>query len=221
MRMRISWFLVILGLSLGVALAQVKAPGRKDAGKAPATAAKKAAPTEMTAKQSPEMAKLVKMLVGTWIVDEKFEAEIWPGAQAGTAKGTDVIRAGPAGNSLIADFKSRSSMGAFSGHGVIWWDAKAGAYRSLWCHSGGPFSCDAGATGKWEGNDLVFTVNTEMMTVGGYGKMSMRQVYSEVKPASFTYSIDFSINGGAMKHMMTAQYSKQGPKTAAMAKKSP
>lgn len=211
--MRISWFLV-LGLSLSLVWAQEK--------KAPPAAAKKAAPPDMTAKQSPEMAKLAKMFVGTWAVDKKFEAEIWPGGQAGTVKGTDVIKAGPAGNSLIADFKSRSSMEAFTGHRVTWWDDKAGVYRSLWCHSGGgPFGCDAGATGKWEGNDLVFTANFEMMTPWGNGKMSMREVYSEVKPASFTFSIDSSINGGAMKRIMTAQYSKSGAKAAAKADKKP
>jgi hypothetical protein len=198
---------VILGLSLGVALAQEKATKAADKmGKAPAAAAKKAAPPDMTVKQSPEMAKLAKMLVGTWAVDEKFEAsELGPGA---TGKGTEVVKAGPAGNSLIADFKAKSTMGPFSGHGVIWWDAKAGAYRSLWCDSEGPGGCDATATGKWEGNDLVFTVNAEMPGPKGAMKLKMRQVYSEVKPASFTFYIDSSINGGAMKRMMTLKYKK-------------
>jgi hypothetical protein len=209
--MRISWFLVILGLSLGVALAQEKATKAADkTGKAPAAAAKKAAPPDMTAKQSPEMAKLAKMMVGTWAVDEKFEAvpEMGPEAQAGTGKGTDMIKAGPAGNSLVSDLKARSSMGPFTGHGVIWWDAKAGAYRSLWCDSEGPGGCDAAATGKWEGNDLVFTLNVEMPSPKGAMKMKMRQVYSELKPASFTFYIDSSINGGAMKRMFTLHYKK-------------
>lgn len=215
MRMRISWFLVILGLSLGVAPAQekaTKAADKKDTAKAPAAAAKKAAPMDMTAKQSPEMAKLVKMFVGTWAVDEKFEAvpEMGPEAQAGTGKGTEVVKAGPAGNSLIADFKARSSMGPFTGHGVIWWDAKAGAYRSLWCDSEGLGGCDAGATGKWEGNDLVFTSNVEMPGPDPKKmmKMKMRQVYSELKPVSFTFYIDSSINGGAMKRMIILKYKK-------------
>ncbi len=211
MRMRISWFLVILGLSLGVALAQEKATKAADkTGKAPAAAAKKAAPPDMTAKQSPEMAKLAKMLVGTWAVDEKFEAvpEMGPEAQAGTAKGTDVVKAGPAGNSLIGDFKASSSMGAFTNHGVIWWDAKAGAYRSVSCDSENPGGCDAGATGKWEGNDLVFTRNVEMMGPKGKMTIEIREVFSELKPASFTFQMDSSIDGGPMKRMMTFKYKK-------------
>lgn len=202
MRMRISWFLVILGLSLGLAWAQDK--------KAPAPVAKKAAPMDMTAKQSPEMARLTKMFVGTWAADEKFEAvpEMGPESQAGTGKGSEVVKAGPAGNSLVADFRARSTMGPFSGHGVIWWDAKAGAYRSLWCDSESPGGCDAGAIGKWEGNDLVFTSYVEMPGPKGVMKMKMRQVYSEMKPASFTFYIDGSINGGAMKRMITLKYKK-------------
>lgn len=202
MRMRISLFLVILGFGLSLAWAQEK--------KAPAAAAKKTPPMDMTAKQSPEMAKLTKMFVGTWMADEKFEAvpEMGPEAVAGTGKGTEVIKAGPAGNSLVADFKVRSTMGPFSGHGVIWWDAKAGAYRSLWCDSESPGGCDATATGKWEGNDLVFTANAEMPGPKGMMKFKMRQVYSEVKPASFTFYIDGSVNGGAMRRMLTIKYKK-------------
>jgi hypothetical protein len=204
MRMRISWFLMFLGLSLSLAWAQVNDK------KAAAPAAKKMPPMDMTAKQSPEMAKLTKMFVGSWVADEKFEAvpEMGPEAVAGTGKGTEVVKAGPAGNSLVADFKARSTMGPFSGHGVIWWDAKAGAYRSLWCDSESPGGCDAGATGKWEGNDLVFTVSAEMPGPKGVIKMKMRQVYSEMKPASFTFYIDASINGGAMKRAMTLKYKK-------------
>ncbi|MGH9493066.1 MAG: DUF1579 family protein [Terriglobales bacterium] len=207
--MRMALFLVILGLGLGVAWAQEKEAAKKEPAKA-AKAAKKPAMPDMTAKQSPEMAKLAKMFVGTWAVDEKFEAipEMGPESQAGTGKGTEVVRAGPAGNSLIVDFKARSTMGPFSGHGVIWWDAKAGVYRSLWCDSEGPGGCDVGATGKWEGNDLVFTANAEMPGPKGVMKMKMKQAYSEVKPASFTFYIDSSIKGGAMKRMITLKYKK-------------
>lgn len=218
MRMRMTLFLVILSLSLGVALAQEKAGGKKDAGTPAPTAAKTpAAPPSMTAKQSPEMAKLAKMLVGTWSVDEKFEAvpEMGPEAQAGTGKGTDVIKAGPGGNSLIADFKSTSSMGEFAGHGVIWWDAKAGVYRSLWCDNENPGGCDAGAVGKWEGSanpfhksNLVFTADSEVTGPKGAMKIKMREVYSELKPASFTFYIESSINNGPMKRMMTLKYKK-------------
>lgn len=210
MRMRMMWFLVILSLTLGLAVAQDKAAAKKDSGKAAPAAAKKTAPPDLTAKQSPEMAKLAKMLVGTWAADEKFEAvpEMGPEAVAGTGKGSETVKAGPAGNSLTTDFKSRSTMGPFSGHGVIWWDAKVGVYRSLWCDSESPDGCDAGATGKWEGNNLVFTWNVEMMGPKGKVTIKMRQVYTDMKPASFTFYIDGSVNNSAMKRMMTINYKK-------------
>jgi hypothetical protein len=204
-------FLVVFSLTLGAIFAQEKAAAKKEAGKATSTTTKTPAkPPDITAKQSSEMAKLTKMFVGTWTVDEKFEAvpEMGPEAQAGTGKGSEVVKAGPAGNSLIGDFKSHSTMGAFSGHGVIWWDAKAGVYHSLWCDSESPDGCDAGATGKWEGNNLVFTSNVEMMGSKGKIMMKMRQVYTDVKAASFTFYIEASINSGAMKRMMTVNYKK-------------
>ena len=222
MRNRIALLLMVFSLGLGAAWAQEQGAAKSEPAKA--AKAKKAKPPDFTAKQSPEMAKLAKMFVGTWAADLKFEAvpEMGPTSQAGTGKGREVARAGPAGNSLVSDFKARSTSGPFSGHGVIWWDAKAGAYRSLWCDSESPGGCDATATGKWEGDNLVFTVDAEfpgpdqkMM------KMTMRQVYSEMKPASFTFYIDSSIAGGPMKRMMTIQYRKQGPKAAAMAEKTP
>lgn len=215
MHKRMALTLVLLGLGLGAAWAQEGA-AKPEPAKAAKTA--KAKPPDLTAKQSPEMAKLTKMFVGTWAAELKFEAvpEMGPTSQAGTGKGREVTRAGPAGNSLLSDFKARSTSGPFSGHGVIWWDAKAGTYRSVWCDSESPGGCDANATGKWEGDNLVFTADAEfpgpdqkMM------KMTMRQVYAEMKPASFTFYIDASISGSPMKRMMTIQYSKPSPKAAA------
>lgn len=211
MRKRMALFLVVLGMGLGLAWAQEKEAAKTAPAKA-AKAAKKPAVPDLTAKQSPEMAKLAKMMAGRWSLEMKFEAvpEMGPESQAGTGKGTDVSRVGPAGNSLVTDVHSTSASGVFTGHGVIWWDGKAGVYRSVWCDNESPGGCDASAIGKWEGDDLVFTVDTEfpgpdqkMM------KMTMRQVYTELKPASFTFYIDSSIAGGPMKRMMTIQYSKQ------------
>lgn len=218
MRTRMACLLVLVGLGLGVAWAQEKAAG----GKAAKPAAKKAAkPPDLTAKQSPEMAKLVQLMAGRWALALKFEAvpEMGPEAQAGTGKGMDVIRAGPAGNSLIGTVRSRTSQGVFTGHGVIWWDAKAGVYRSLWCDNESPGGCDATATGKWEGDNLVFTADAEFPGPDQkMVKMTMRQVYTELKPASFTFYIDSSIAGGPMKRMMTIQYSKADQAAAEPAK---
>src|SRR5574341_1194187 len=216
MQKQIALVLVLMGLGLGAAWAQEQGAAKSEPPKA--APAKKAKPPDRTAPQSPEMAKLAKMLAGRWSVALKFEAipEMGPEAQAGTGKGTDVILAGPAGNSLITTVRTRSNQGAFHGHGILWWDGKAGVYRSVWCDSESPGGCDAGATGKWEGDKLVFTADAEVPGPDQeMMKMTIRQVYTEMKPASFTFYIDGSMNGAPMKRMMTIQYSKQAPKTAA------
>ena len=206
---RMGWLLVILSLGLGQAWAQDKPMGEKKARKAKAL--------DFTAKQAPEMAKLEKLLAGRWTLEMRFEAmpEMGPEAQGGSGKGHEVVKMGPAGNSLISDLHSRSHMGPFSGHGVMWWDAKAGAYRSVWCDSETP-ACEASGTGTWEGDDLVFTVETafpgsdqKMM------KIKMREIYRDFKPGSFTFAIDSSIEGGPMKNMMTVHYTRAAAKATA------
>ena len=214
MHKRIAVVLVVLTLGLGAAWAQ---EGAAKSEPAKTAKAKKAKPPNPTAKQAPEMAKLEKLLAGRWTLEMKFEAmpEMGPEAQAGTGKGKETVKVGPAKNSLIFDLHARSTGGPFSGHGVLWWDAKAGVYRSVWCDSETP-ACDAGGTGVWEGENLVFTVKTEFPGPGQKMKrIKMREMYSDFKPGGFTFAIDSSIEGGPMKNMMTIHYTKAAPKAAA------
>ena len=70
-------------------------------------------------KPAPEMKELTA-LVGTWTSDEKFEASSFgPG---GTGTGTNTVRLGPGGFSVIMEQRSKGSMGSFIGHGVFTWD---------------------------------------------------------------------------------------------------
>lgn len=159
-------------------------------------------------KPAPEITKLIKMFSGTWNATEKHEvSDFMP--KGGTGKGVDIVKAGPGGNSLLGDYRSTGAMGRFSGHGIIYWDAKKQAYSSIWCDSMSP-SCETSATGKWEGNDLVFRAEEEMMGK----KMAMRQVYTDIKPDSYTFYIDVSMDGGPMKRDMTIHYVKATPKAA-------
>ncbi len=164
------------------------------------------------AKPSPEMEKLGKMLVGTWSTSEKHEPSPWA-PKGATGKGMAVIKKGPGGLSLVEDYKSSSGMGAFAGHGVVWWDAKAGGYKSVWCDSMTPVGCEpAKGVAKWEGNSLVGTDESEMMGQ----KMAMKETWSDITPDSFTFAMDGGPPGGAMKRMMTIKYTRAGaPKTEA------
>ncbi|HXN22446.1 MAG TPA: DUF1579 family protein [Candidatus Dormibacteraeota bacterium] len=164
----------------------------------------------MVSKPSPEIQKVIKMFGGMWSTSEKIEAsEFMP--QGGTGSGTDSMKAGPGGNSLVNDYRSRGSMGSFAGHGIIFWDAKRQAFSSVWCDSMSPNGCESGMSGKWEGDDLVFNSETEMMGK----KVQSKQVYTDIKPASFTFYIDSSTDGGPIKRAMTIKYTKKSANSGA------
>ena len=212
MRMLAS-FLVACALCLGSVVAQDKPAAKKPMEKAHAKAGEKkekpAMPPEMMAKPSPEIQKLSKIMVGTWNAVETHEAnEMMP---AGSSKGVEVVKAGPGGLSLISDYKATGTMGKFAGHGVMWWDEKEKAYRSMWCDNMTPGGCMVGGTGKWEGNDVVFNEEGEMMGK----KYKMRETMTDITPTSFTFHMDAATDGGEMKRTMSIKYSKAGGAGAA------
>ncbi len=86
---------------------------------------------------------------------------------------------------------------------MIWYDAKAGGYRGVWCDSMSP-ACDAGGLTKWEGENLVGTNDTEMMGK----KMSYKETMSNFSPEGFKMDMEMSSEGGPMKHAMTIEYMK-------------
>jgi Protein of unknown function (DUF1579) len=158
----------------------------------------------MMAKPGPEIEKVNKLLGGKWTTTEKFEpSDFMP--QGGSGSGMEQMHPGPGGLSLIADYQSKPGpMGAFRGHGVMTWDPKEQAYKSYWFDN-----MTAGSfveTGKWEGDNLVFTGDMEMMGK----KMSLRQVYTDIKPSSFTWYEESSTDGGPTKRVMTLTYKKAG-----------
>ncbi len=187
--------LLVLLLALAVAAQEKAAPKAKP----------KAAPAGMTMpKPAPEMQKLLKTFVGSWTVAEKHE----PGPflpKGGEGKGEARFFPGPGGRSLIENYHSQNPMGRFSGHGVIWWDPKAGAYTGVWCDNSTPTGCEVGGATKWEGdNMMVGTMDTEMMGK----KTHIKGTYTNITPDSFTYTMELSQDGGPMKKVMTVDYTR-------------
>ncbi len=176
--------LVILAIGIGSGIAQEKPqPKGKPAAK---SAQKPTAPAmEMVAKPAPEMQKLIKTLAGTWNAAEKHEA--MEGMPAGTSTGTTVFRPGPGRLSLIQDYKSHmAGVGAFTGLGLVWWDPDKKMFTSMWCDSMTPSGCAVGGTGKWEGNDLVFTGEME---INGQ-KHPTKETFTNIKPDSVTFNVE-------------------------------
>ena len=165
-------------------------------------------------KPAPEMTKLIKMFSGTWTSAEKFE----PGPmmpKGGSSTGSAVFKAGPGGNSLIEEYSSpHGAMGPFQGHGVTWWDAKAGAYKGTWCDSMAN-DCMV-STMKWDGDKLVAApVETDM----GGQKMTMTSQYSEIKPDKITFEMGMGPSADKAQKTMTIVYTKKGSGSAAPAAK--
>ena len=156
---------------------------------------------------APEMEKLSKMFVGIWSTSEKHEPwKIAP--EGGTGKGSDTVRLGPGGMSLISDYKASDPMGKFAAHGVIWWDAKEQGYKSLECQNRSPAGCEVGGTWKWEGNDLVLH------------EEGIKEAWTDITTTSRTFYMDASTESGPIKRVMTIRYIKSG-RTEASAKSSP
>jgi uncharacterized protein DUF1579 len=189
--------------------AQQKKSEGKPAAKAPKAAAKKAEEAPALPKPAPEMEKLSKLLVGNWTTEEKFEASDF--MTAGTGKGSESTRLGPGGLSLVSDYQSKNVMGEVHGHGMIWWDPKEQVFRNLWCDNIAPSGCELSGPGKWEGDNLVFHDETEMLG----RKIVMKVTLTDLKPDSHTFTVDVAGDNGEMQRSMIFRYTR---KPAAAAK---
>jgi hypothetical protein len=209
MRKGFTLFVILVFSMFLLAQQEADQPKEKAAGHAHTKPTKEGsaqqAPGMEMPKPSPELERLSKMMVGTWSTTEKFEPSPEMGMpNGGTGKGTEVIKAGPGGLSLIADYKSRGAMGSFAGHGVTYWDSKEQAYKSFWIDS---MSDQAQtSTGKWEGNDLVFTGSGEMQGK----KFTTVQKFTDITPNSYTFKMSNTPEGGESKDMLTISYKKVG-----------
>src|SRR5271167_4973411 len=162
---RVLFLVVLAGFCCMALLAQdAMSPAKPKAAKPAAAAQQMPMP-----KPAPEMTKLVKALSGNWTIVEKHEANpMMP--NGGVGKGTAKIWAGPGGLSLIENYQSSGAMpGSFKGMGTWWWDPKAQAFHGLWCDNMTPNGCDASGTTKWEGNNLVGSMQSADMN----GQMMM------------------------------------------------
>ena len=175
------------------AVAQQKSEAKKKKSAAP-TASGPPMP-----KPAAEM-KDLHALVGAWNTEETFEQT--PMMPAGTATGTNTVRLGPGGFTVLMEERSKGSLGAFWGHGVLTWDPNEKAYKTYWSDSMTPGVTIS--TGHKEGEDIVYTGEVMM----GGKKMSMRDLISERTPTSYTLT-EFMNDGSGEKKSMTIKFTKQ------------
>jgi hypothetical protein len=161
-------------------------------------------------KPDPQMTKLIKMMSGNWTVTEKAN----PGPmmpKGGTGRGTATFTAGPGAMSLMEKYHSSGVMGSsFAGFGTFWWDAKAQVYNGIWCDTMTPGGCDSSGTTKWDGDNLVGTMTSDM----NGQKMTTKFVYTEWKPNSFVMKMDMGPDPNSLKEAMVITYSRAGASSA-------
>jgi len=199
---RVLWLVVLAAFCCTTLVAQdAMAPAKPKAAK-PA-GEKQAAGAMPMPKPAPEMTKLIKTLSGNWSITEKHEVNpMMP--NGGEGKGTARIWAGPGGMSLMENYSSSGAMGSFKGMGTWWWDPKAQVYHGLWCDNMTPNGCDTSGSTKWEGDNLVGTMQGDM----NGQPMTMKFIYSDFKPDSFVMTMEMGPDAGKMQKTMTVTYTK-------------
>jgi hypothetical protein len=145
------------------------------------------------------MEKVIKLFAGNWAVQETlFPGPMAP--QGGSGKGNEKISKGPGGFSLLLDYQG-SSMGPFTGHGVMAWSPQNNRYEFAWVDSMAP----SGVTvmpGNWEGDKLVFSgIDSSMGT-----PMQMRHTYWNISPNSFTYTMEMGSSADKLQKSMELQF---------------
>lgn len=192
--------LIIAGLVCIAAPAQDKPQGKPAAKKAPAGSAAPPMP-----KPAPEM-KDLRDFIGTWSSDETFQPSPWM-PSGGTGSGTNTVRSGPGGFTVLMEQRSKSAMGPFAGHGVLTWDPNEKTYKFVWADSMSPGVMIE--TGRKEGDNLVFTGETMMAGK----KISVRDVIADRTPTSYTLT-SYMNDGSGEKKAMTIKFTKQEAPTA-------
>ena len=167
----------------------------------PAATKKSTAPAGPAMPKPAAEMKELRALIGTWTTDEKYDpSPMMP--SGGTGSGTITVRLGPGGFSVQMEVRSKSAMGAFSGHGVMSWDPNAKVYKFAWVDSMTPGLVLE--TGHKEGEKLVFTGETFMEGK----KMAIKDVMSDFTPTSYTL-MSFMNDGTGEKQVMTIKATKQ------------
>ena len=146
---------------------------------------------------SAALAPLAPML-GEWDCQETYHAGGFSPTE-GHARGVDVIRVGPGGNAVIADYHSDGDFGPYTAHDMITWDAASQRFRYLFIDSFGPDAQlhagqAAGATFVFEGP----------FALGGKPG-TMRRTYKDLTATSGTLVADFVDGTGAVTKLVTIQ----------------
>lgn len=150
---------------------------------------------------APEITRFLNMTQGRWETAEKYDvSEMTP--QGGEGKGQESFRPGPGKMSAISEYNSIGPLGEFAGVGIITWNPAEKLYYIHWTDNTNPVMTML--TGRWQGDDLVFTGSDLMKGK----KVYSRHTYSDITPTTFTYTIETGPAPNQLKRAMTIKYTK-------------
>lgn len=149
-------------------------------------------PALPTPKPAPEMERLSRWLAGKWeTVEWRRPDSGVPPQQVG--KGQEAFTVGPGGLSLLSQYRAQRDAGpVFESLGFVYWNPEKNVYERISCSNANPKGCALEGTGKWEGSDLVFYEEFKVKD----GKIKLKTVYTDIKPASFTNYWEASLENG-------------------------
>lgn len=181
---------VVLAFLLGARAQQAHAGQSSQSSASPAE--RPAAPHPLPAERSPEMEKLAAMLVGNWdVVATREPSATRPKGLRDTGKNRIVL--GPGGRSVVENYHTEGDTGSRTALGILWWDAKAQGYRTMFCDNADPTGCSVyDGLGRWEGNDLIFEFKRDHDGI----KINGKEVFMTTSPFSYTVRFFESRNGG-------------------------
>jgi hypothetical protein len=182
--------------------AQTQAESRSAGQATPLKVAASAAVPELLAKTPIEMKRLA-WLVGTWKTDEKYEPGLLASA-GGVGNGTETVKIGPEGLSLLSDYQGQGPRGTITGHGVIAYDQETKGYKISWSGNRVASGSQLSGTGDWDSETLVFRGNLEM----NGRKLAMRQLFYNIGSDSFTAILYSGEKPSALEPVLTINYTK-------------
>lgn len=150
----------------------------------------------------PEL-KFVQSLAGVWDSTEAWEKV--PGVSpGGRGAGKQSVRIGPGGLSVILDYESISGpFPDYRGHGILSWEPDEKIYRMVWAQNVTPgISIE---TGRMEDGNLVTSYE---ITEHGQ-KYIVRNVYTDVKPDSYTLATYYVDRQGNHTKNLTLSFRRQ------------
>jgi uncharacterized protein DUF1579 len=185
--------------------AQTQAESSSAGPAASAKIAASAAVPEPLASAPIEMKRLA-WLVGKWKTEEKYEPGLLASA-GGVGYGTETVKIGPGGLSLLSDYEGQGPRGAITGHGVIAYDRETDGYKISWSDNRNPSGSRLNGTGDWESETLVFKGTMEL----NGRELAMKQLFYNIGPDSFTAVLYSGEKPTKLEPILIIDYAKVQP----------